>query len=153
MNVVQHVTGGVVALAWAGHCHTVGRVWAAVLGWVQLPAELTADGEREVGLLLSRLSLQMQKTKHHTDNHRSINQSIKSTTAVSSNSFSYHTTFFPSFITDTNAKSTAWLYQLNKVETIISLSLCSIDVSQDELLLTIQWTPFLGLQVKEAGFL
>lgn len=52
----QHVTGGIVALAWAGHCHTVGGVWAAVLGRVQLPAELTRDGEGEVGLLLSRLS-------------------------------------------------------------------------------------------------
>lgn len=65
MYMVQHVTGGVVALAGAGHCHTVGGVWAAVLGWVQLPAELTCDGEREVGLLLSWLPLQTQSTAGH----------------------------------------------------------------------------------------
>lgn len=66
MYVVQHVTGGVVALARAGHCHAVGRVRAAVLGRVQLPAELTCDGEREVGLLLARLPLQKQnKAGHH----------------------------------------------------------------------------------------
>lgn len=29
----------------------------------------------------------------------------------------------------------------------------SVDLVQDEPLLTMQWTPFLGLQVKEAGFL
>lgn len=53
MHMVYDVTGGVVALAWAGHRHTVGRIRAAILGRVQLPAELTADGENEVGLLLS----------------------------------------------------------------------------------------------------
>lgn len=55
MHMVQRVTGGVVARAWAGHRHAVGGVRAAVLGRVQLPAELTVYGEREVGVLLSRL--------------------------------------------------------------------------------------------------
>lgn len=61
MYMVQHVAGGVVALARAGHRPT-GGVWAAIFGWVQLPAELAGDGEREVGLLLSWLPL--QHTKH-----------------------------------------------------------------------------------------
>lgn len=55
MNMVQHVTGGVVALPWAGYGHTARRVNAAVIRLIQLPAKLTADGQREVGLLLSRL--------------------------------------------------------------------------------------------------
>lgn len=63
MHVVQHITGGVVALAWARDCHTVGRVCAAVLGWVQLPTELTGDVDRKGGLLLSQLSLLIQRRK------------------------------------------------------------------------------------------
>lgn len=58
MYMVRHVTGGIVATAWARDRHTVGSVGAAVLRRVKLPAELTDDGEREVGLLLPRLALQ-----------------------------------------------------------------------------------------------
>lgn len=61
---LENVTGGVIAPAGAGHRHTAGGVGAAVLGRVQLPAELTGDGEREVGLRLSRLSLREQTAGH-----------------------------------------------------------------------------------------
>jgi len=67
---VQRVTGGVVARAWAGHRHAVGGVRAAVLGRVQLPAELTVYGEREVGVLLSRLPLKIKNTYSQV-NHNS----------------------------------------------------------------------------------
>lgn len=58
---LQNVTSGVVAPAGAGHGHAGGGVGAAVLEGVQLPAELTSDGEREVGLWLPRLALRGQR--------------------------------------------------------------------------------------------
>lgn len=60
----QSLTGGVIASAGAGHRHAAGGVGAAVLGRVQLPAELTADGEGEVGLGLSRLVLRAHRDSH-----------------------------------------------------------------------------------------
>lgn len=51
---VHDGTGGVIALARAGHGHAGGRNVAAVLSWIELPAKPAIHGQVKDGLVLTR---------------------------------------------------------------------------------------------------
>lgn len=51
---VHDGTGGVVALARAGHGHAGGRNVAAILSWIELPAKPAIHGQVKDGLVSTR---------------------------------------------------------------------------------------------------